>query len=182
MRRFSKLLAAVVLPMLVVLGGCKDYSNEIATVQNTVLRHVAGNGETQTWQLGLPLAEYVKKEFGEFHPQISWSADAPVPEGEATPPVRVDATLRPREAFLVREIALHFSYEPASQRVTYLGADINGSPARTASGNPAKLAHVYDAIIDRVQARAQGMVDALGGSEEFEAEMQEIDDLQDQRE
>jgi hypothetical protein len=170
-------LRVVFLLAPLLLGACEDRSAEIQAVQNTRMRLVAGSGETNTGQLGMTLAQYIKSEFRDMASKVTWSgSDLPVADGGA-PLVGVDATMRASHPFLPKEVVLHFSYEQGTQKVRYLGADISGKPAATASGTPIKLASINNAIIDRMQARAKTI---MGNNPAFNQQMDELDKEQEQ--
>jgi hypothetical protein len=167
---------ALLLPLL--LGACEDYSAEIKVVQESLVRHVAGSGETRTNRLGLTIPDFFRKEFQNVRYDLSWSGTTLEADGDAAPLVGVDAILKFREPFFPDRLVVHFSYDAAKQKVAYLGAEMDGKPAVLASGAPAKLGRIDDAIIDHLQGRASKFMNAMGGSAEFDAEMRELDEAQ----
>src|SRR5262245_7414880 len=90
---FRSAALAVFLPSLLLVAGCKDYSEQIAAVQQTTVRSIANHGETRNTFSAKPLGEYVQRDMI-TDADVSWSAEGTTLD-DGTEAVVVIAELRP---------------------------------------------------------------------------------------
>ena len=72
--RLRSAALAAILPALLFVAGCKDYSEQIAAVQQTAVRSIANHGETRNTLSSKPLGEYVQRDMMN-DADVSWSAE-----------------------------------------------------------------------------------------------------------
>src|SRR5262245_3050173 len=84
---------AAILPALLLVAACKDYSEQISAVQQTTVRSIANHGETRSGVSSKPLGEYVQKDLMN-DVDVSWSAESTTLD-DGTEAVVVIAEMRP---------------------------------------------------------------------------------------
>jgi hypothetical protein len=144
--RFKHLL----IPVLLLLGACDPHEEEIALVQQTIVRDVANVGNTGPRE-GLPLVEFVQDEFAAASPSISW-ASAALPKDEVdTTMIGIHAVIVPGEADFPK-VTLRFKYDPATKQVAYRDAVVGKKPLVDKDDRKVLLASAYEALKARVEA------------------------------
>jgi hypothetical protein len=169
MPRTSAIRAAILILLpAVLLTGCQDHAEEIAAVRGTRVRTIDGHGESNSTQAALPLADYLRQEFQGAKPTITWSSDELPSAADSADLIGIRATIRSGDEYLAKiypkSVVLQFSYQISTQEVDFLGAEINGQPAKTPSGNGVRLSGVYKAVALTMTDRLDTFMSAGGAA------------------
>ena len=157
-----------------LLGACEDHSADIQAVQSTPMREVADNGAKKMAHQRMAVADYLQQQFERSNPKFAWSSEELASEEGAAERVGVVATIRPGERWFPKKIVVHFGYEPATRKVAFLGAEIDGKPAQSPSGGTLKMAGLFKATLLAMLARGEAAIDAIGGDTSTDPEITEF--------
>jgi hypothetical protein len=160
--RLKEIAAPVLIPVLLLLGACDPHAEEIAAVQQTIVRDVANAGSTGSRE-DLPLAEFVLDEFAAANPSVSWaSAVLPKDDPDRAAMIGIHALVTPGQVGFPK-VKLRFKYDPATQKVTYYDAVAGKKPLADKAGRRVLLAGAYEALkarVDQAKAEAKAKADA----------------------
>jgi hypothetical protein len=156
--RLKEIAASLLIPVLMLLGACEPHPEEIAEVQQTIVRDVANAGNTGPRE-ALPLIEFVEDEFGAASPSITWaSAALPADDLDSAKMIGIQAVVVAGEAGFPK-VTLRFKYDPATKHVAYRDALVGKKPLVDKDDRKVLLASAYEALKARVDA-AQAKADA----------------------
>ena len=156
--RFQGIAAALLIPVLMLLGGCEPHPEEVAAVQQTIVRDVANAGNVGPRE-ALPLAEFANDEFAAANPSITWASVAPPKDdAENTTLIFVNAAVTGGESDFPA-VTLRFTYDPATQQVAYRDTLMGKKALTDKNGRTVLLASAYEALKARVDA-AKAKADA----------------------
>jgi hypothetical protein len=162
--QFKGFAAALLIPVLMLLGACEPHEEEIAALQQTIVRDVVNAGNTGPRE-ALPLVEFVQDEFAAAGPSISWaSAELPKDDASSAGMIGINALVVPSEAGFPK-VTLRFKYDPATKQVTYRDALAGKKPLVDKDARPVLLAGTYEELKARVDA-AKAKADAKAKAKE----------------
>ena len=169
--RFKGISAALLLPVLMLLGGCEPHPEEVAAVQQTIARDVANAGNVGPRET-LLLAEFAKDEFAAANPSIAWASVAP-PKDDAnsTALIFVNAAVTGGQSDFPA-VTLRFTYDPATKQVAYRDTLVGKKTLADKNGRTVLLASAYEAIkarLDEAKAKADAKAKAKAKKDKAKA-------------
>jgi len=169
--RFKGIASALLIPALMLLGGCEPHPEEIAAVQQTIARDVANAGNVGPRE-ALPLAELAKDEFAAANPSIDWASAAPPKDAtENAALIFVNAAVAGGESDFPA-VTLRFTYDPATKQVAYRDTLMGKRALTDKNGRTVLLASAYEAIkarMDEAKAKADAKAKAKAKKDKAKA-------------
>jgi hypothetical protein len=149
--RLKEIAAALLIPALMLLGGCDPHEEEIAAAQQTIVRGVANVGDPGPRE-GLRLVEFVQDEFSAVSPRITWaSAALPKDDADRKKMIGIHAVVAPAKAGFPK-VTVRFKYDPVTKHVAYRDTRVGKKPLVDKNGQKVLLASAYEALKARVDA------------------------------
>jgi hypothetical protein len=149
--RLKEIAAPLLVAALMLLGGCDPHGEEIAAVQQTIVRDVADVGNAAPRE-GLPLVEFVQDEFSAASPSITWaSAALPKDDADRKTMIGIHALVAPGKAGFPK-VTVRFKYDPVTKKVTYRDTRVGKKPLVDKDDRKVLLAGAYEALKARVDA------------------------------